>query len=916
MLVQARRTDRSSWFPVQCAGVAVAATVWIGCLLLSGDAEVRKTVSNLGLLAIAMTAAAQCIVKGQRARGRIRVAWRLFGAGCLSWGLGQLYWAWSENVWGREIPFPSRADIGYLAMVPLVVGGLLAMPTASKNLASRARAVLDGLTIASALLFISLATVLETVYRVDESRLEQVVGLAYPLADVVILTLLVLAFMRTRRLDLVPMPTLLLLSAGLVSFAISDSGFAYQNAKDAYFSGDLIDAGWFVGLGLIYLAACRPPLLLDEDSELDAVDKRSAVLLPYVAVVLAILTGGVTLLNEGHLDRRLGWVILVLASLILLRQVVILIENVSLTRNLEGRVRARTEELHRSEQRFRSLVQHSSDVTTLIGRDGVVMYQSSSGAQVFGHDPELLVGRNLVHVIHPDDREVVAAALETTAAEQSASRVVEFAILGPAGQWRQTETTITNMLDNPAVSGLVLNSRDVSERRSLQIELVHSAFHDPLTQLSNRRLFQSRLEQALAAEGQEGGAIAVLFLDLDDFKSINDSYGHAAGDVVLVEVAERLLDCVRVNDSVARLGGDEFAILLEGLGGRSEVSAVAERICESLRAPFRLGDREVFLGGSIGIAGLTEGADDTADNLLRNADLAMYQAKAEQIGSYRWYEPIMHLSVLRRLELDGDMRRAVERGELFLEYQPIIDLASGTVTGAEALVRWAHPVRGVVSPSDFIPVAEANGLIAAIGEWVVDEACRQLRQWQDRRSGPPLTMSVNLSGRQLDSGETADVVSDALERWGLDPAHLMLEVTESVFIGHTERTLGNLRSLKELGVRLAVDDFGTGYSNLSYLHRLPVDVIKIDKLFVDRLTAQPGEAGLAASIVRIGQDLHLVTVAEGVEHRFQLDVLRSIGCDQGQGNLLARPVRPTAFEALLDDDGRLVRSAGSRSDRS
>jgi predicted signal transduction protein with EAL and GGDEF domain len=383
----------------------------------------------------------------------------------------------------------------------------------------------------------------------------------------------------------------------------------------------------------------------------------------------------------------------------------------------------------------------------------------------------------------------------------------------------------------------------------------------------------------------------------------------------LVEVAERLLDCVRVNDSVARLGGDEFAILLEGLGGRAEVSTVAGRICESLRAPFRLGDREVFLGGSIGIAGSTGGGDDTADTLLRNADLAMYEAKAEQNGSYRWYEPIMHLSVLRRLELDGDMRRSIERGELFLEYQPIIDLASGTVTGAEALVRWAHPTRGVVSPADFIPVAEANGLVAAIGEWVVDEACRQLRQWQDRRTGRPLTMSVNLSGRQLDRRETAGVVSDALERWGLDPAHLVLEMTETIFIGHTERTLGNLRSLKELGVRLAVDDFGTGYSNLSYLHRLPVDVIKIDKLFVDRLTAQPGEAGLAASIVRIGQDLHLVTVAEGVEHRFQLDVLRSIGCDQGQGNLLARPVRPAAFEALLDENGRLIRTAGSRSER-
>jgi diguanylate cyclase (GGDEF)-like protein len=472
--------------------------------------------------------------------------------------------------------------------------------------------------------------------------------------------------------------------------------------------------------------------------------------------------------------------------------------------------------------------------------------------------------------------------------------------------------TVTNLLDNPSVGGLVLNTRDISERRQLEDQLVHQAFHDSLTSLANRALFKDRVDHALARTKRQTPSVAVLFLDLDGFKEVNDSLGHAAGDRLLIQVAERLHSCVRPSDTVARFGGDEFAVLIEDASDDIDVTMVAERVLEGLRQPFEVNGRELHVRGSMGIARM-ESDVDGADHLLRNADLAMYRAKAAGRGGFERYDPEMHTELVQRVQLEADLRRALDEGELFLHYQPTIDLASGQIVGAEALARWQHPTRGLVPPTEFIPLAEASGLIRPLGAWVLREACRQAAAWQRANSqrDKPFSLSVNLSGRQLQHAQVVDDVTTALAESGLPPDSLVLEMTESVLMDDSENVLEILRQLKRLGARLAIDDFGTGYSSLSYLHRFPVDILKIDRSFVERLSRTFDNAELAWTVVRLGQSLQLQTVAEGVEDSTQFLALRRMGCDIGQGFYFGRPMEGEELERLLGDELTAARTAAT-----
>jgi diguanylate cyclase (GGDEF)-like protein len=436
--------------------------------------------------------------------------------------------------------------------------------------------------------------------------------------------------------------------------------------------------------------------------------------------------------------------------------------------------------------------------------------------------------------------------------------------------------------------GRVWSFRDVTERRRLEDELAHQAFHDSLTNLANQALFRDRVDHALARVGRRGGHLAVVFLDLDNFKTVNDSLGHTAGDELLVGVTERLEGCLRRADTAARMGGDEFAVLLEDTTGTEEAVEVAERMIAALRRPFLLSGKEVFISTSLGIAVDTPGIE--CDQLLRNADLAMYTAKSLGKGRYEVFAPEMHVAAVERLDLEVDLRRARERNELRLHYQPIVSLHSGEMVGVEALVRWQHPERGLLPPGQFIELAEECGLIEQIGQWVLDEACAQTRRWQlEHPRVVPLTVSVNLSPRQLRDPKIVGDVADALERTGLPPATLTLEITEGAMMHDTEIALDHLHSLKGLGLRLAVDDFGTGYSSLSYLQRFPIDVLKIDQSFVQRIDLGPEESSLARAIVRLAQTLHLTAVAEGVENVEQGTLLRRLGCELAQGYYLSRP---------------------------
>ncbi|HEY2026112.1 MAG TPA: EAL domain-containing protein, partial [Gemmatimonadaceae bacterium] len=446
------------------------------------------------------------------------------------------------------------------------------------------------------------------------------------------------------------------------------------------------------------------------------------------------------------------------------------------------------------------------------------------------------------------------------------------------------------------IVGRVFSFSDVTHHRIALEQLAYRAHHDPLTGLANRSLFLDRVAQALVAAPRRSHLVAILFLDLDGFKDVNDSVGHAEGDRLLVQVAERLATCVRPGDVTARLGGDEFAVLLENTHDVHEIIAVAERIGRELGAPFLLDGTVVHTTASVGIA--TSAHASTPDALLRNADVAMYDAKARHRGHHAVFEPAMHAAALIRLQLDGDLRRAIEQEQFCVYYQPIVRLATGTVVGAEALVRWRHPERGIVSPLSFVPFAEETGLIVPLGRWVLREACLQAQRWSTQ-STDTLSVTVNLSARQLRDAAIVDTVRAVLEESALPPGQLVLEITESVLIQHAQTTLETLCALKALGVMLAIDDFGTGYSSLSYLHRFPIDVLKIDKAFVDPIGDESQRPALARAIASFAQSLQLKTVAEGVERANQAEALRALGCELGQGYFYCRPLPAEEFTEWL-----------------
>jgi diguanylate cyclase (GGDEF)-like protein len=430
-------------------------------------------------------------------------------------------------------------------------------------------------------------------------------------------------------------------------------------------------------------------------------------------------------------------------------------------------------------------------------------------------------------------------------------------------------------------------------------EMRHLAYHDSLTGLPNRALFTEHLERALARARRGGSRVTVLFLDLDRFKMVNDSLGHAAGDQLLVAVGERLRQCLRATDVAARLGGDEFAVLAEDSTSVPDADAVAERILGALREPITINGRELSVTASIGVA-MSDCAENDAHALLRNADLAMYRAKVDGLGRYLVFEQEMHIVLSQRVELETNLRRAISGEEFVVHYQPIVELERGDVVGVEALVRWAPADHLVVSPADFIPVAEEMGLIVPIGRWVMVESMRQVRRWQDAHPAlHRLGLAVNISARQLRQPELVDDVVEALRETRFDPCCLTLEITETALMRDTAQALKTLEHLRALGIRLALDDFGTGYSSLSYLREFPIDVIKIDKSFVQGITHGSEEAAVARAVIDLGRTLKIDTVAEGVEGAHQLDELRSLRCDFAQGYHFSRPLGAEALEPLL-----------------
>ncbi len=461
---------------------------------------------------------------------------------------------------------------------------------------------------------------------------------------------------------------------------------------------------------------------------------------------------------------------------------------------------------------------------------------------------------------------------------------------------------LVNLTQDPDVRGIVMNLHDVTDRKQIENQLVHHAFHDTLTDLANRSLLLDRLEHALNQAARTGIDPAVLYVDLDNFKAINDTLGHKAGDEVLCEVARRIEEALRAGDTLARIGGDEFVVLIEqSVDTMSDARAISERVLEELRSPFELTEHTVTLSASIGIAEAS--GDASADSLVRDADIAMYEAKSQGRARSVLYQPEMHHAAARRFRIDNDLYHTIEKEELRLEYQPVVSLQDERIRGVEALLRWDHPTLGPIPPETFIPIAERKGVIVAIGRWVLSTACIEAARWNQLIGDSlDLSMAVNVAASQLTSADFYGDVTDALDSSGLAPSSLVIEITETSLVYNTRHVAGALHRLRSLGIRVAIDDFGTGYSSLGYLQDMPIDILKIDRSFIDSMQLGVGPPSVVRGVIDLAHTLRLGTVAEGIETRTQLDALRRLRCDLGQGYLFSPPMQPRDVVRILESE--------------
>ena len=615
---------------------------------------------------------------------------------------------------------------------------------------------------------------------------------------------------------------------------------------------------------------------------MDAAERGSpfAALMPYAALMLAGYA--LLMLHKGRFDEPAGliaWVVCISAGLLFARQAIATALAVAVQTGLATRS---------AEARFNALIRNTADVIAIVTPDGIVSYVTPTAERIFGFLAQDIISQRLEELVAYDDRARLREFLVFDLATAGASATIEVRV--PRGDDRQRVVEVhgTNMEDERAIGGRLLNLRDTTDRKGMEEQLKRMALHDPLTLLANRSLFRDRVEHAVAVSKRNGRSVAVMFVDLDNFKRINDSFGHAAGDRVLHKSAQRLVKATRNGDTVARLGGDEFAVLLENLTGREPVMEIAARIVESLQEPLDLPGTDASIAASVGVA--FSSADDGVEELMRNADVAMYAAKSAGKGRYMVFEASMHHAASERREMEGELEKALLEGQFLLHYQPIVELHSGYLLGVEALIRWQHPQRGLVAAAEFVPVAEETAQIVPLGRWVLAQACREVKVWQARLpEGRQVRVGVNVSGVQLAKSDICADIRKALAISEIDPGCLVIELTENVLMQNSEAVLSTLNELKTLGVRIAIDDFGTGYSSLSYLHRFPIDILKIDRTFVERLGGVEGGEDFARAIITLGKTLDLEVVAEGIELEHQLRGLVELGCVAGQGYYYSRP---------------------------
>ena len=856
---------------------SITGTVW----MLTGFGGPRVT-HYVGLISDVPAALASVIIAAatvrHTARGALRTGWNCLAVALalyfLGTSIGTVSWLRGHD------PFPGPADIMFLAFYPGLAAAVVFLIRAAAVRVPWIQLSLDAtIFVVGFGAFFWFLVIRPAALHVEVDFLKQALSLAYLGLDCVVLLILgVLVLTGAGNAGGWRVPLLLL--SGFAIMFLGDILWSLAKVRGYYLPGGFQD--------VLYLF-CYAPVAAAGRAQMRAIAAPARAMsnssdtparaLPYAAMLAAFLV--LVYFARGDIggpSTVMTMIVFALTLLFMVRQGVTLRGDALLRERRAARM---------VEERYASLIANASDVIMIVSSDGALRFASPACERTLGLKPEEITGKSLLELWVGEDGEKVRLFLAEVAATRSGTvGPVELRIERGARRC-VLEGVGSNLTQDPAVQGLALNFRDISERKALEEQLRKLAFHDPLTLLANRNLFRDRVQHALTLAQCGQSSVAVMFLDLDNFKNINDSLGHDAGDCLLQAVAQRIVKTTRSSDTVARLGGDEFAVLLEGIATVTEVGHLADALVDTLGLPFILDGVEVRVSASIGVAFST--SDAGAEALLSNADIAMYHAKAAGKNRHVTFQAQMQDMLQERLRLEADIGRALAHQEFFLEYQPIIDLGTKSLLGVEALVRWRHPEAGILLPGRFIQVAEECGQIAKLGRWVLKQACLDMCAW--RRSiagGNGLRLAVNISGRHLQHGELVDDVAQALRESGFEAGNLVIELTESTTMYNTDANLERFQRLKALGVKLAIDDFGTGYSSLSYLHRFPIDILKIDRSFVSRLTNSDNGPELTRAVITLGETLGLDTVAEGIELEPQVAALLALGCVAGQGFLFAK----------------------------
>ncbi|MEU5213014.1 EAL domain-containing protein [Streptomyces sp. NPDC020742] len=890
---------------VLCGGYA------LGAALGWGSHELALIMGDFGLSFAALVAAVSCGLYARKHRSRFRPAWLLFAVSSGMAGLGNGVWGWYEVVERTSVPSPSPADFCFLLFAPPAIVGLLVLAKRPVTRAGWVCLGLDSWLIAGSLLTLSWSLALaHTAHFQGRSVAQSALSLAYPLLDIVLVSMVLALHFRRSSVHRSAINTAV---AALALTVLCDALFSSPLLREHYRSGQILDAGWFAGSMLLAYAPWVARRAGEEDPDEGAPAARRpqphgsrpitgslAALTPYLAAAVCTLGILTNVLDGRQIDRVVLFTGCTVVLALVVRQGIMLLDNITLT-----------QELAQKENHFRSLVQGSSDVIMIAAPSGVLRYVSPAAAGVYGRDAEELVGSELAALIHPEDlgrvvhevRRFLAADPQDEPTTRIECRFRAGERRAGADRWLNVESTV-----NRHHGGLIFNSRDVTERVRLQAQLQHNASHDALTDLPNRALFTDRVTQAVTGRRASDHDTAVLYIDLDGFKQVNDTIGHQAGDELLVQAARRLGESVRSGDIAARLGGDEFAALITGDGTRDRAARefrileIADRLRIKLSEPYRIDGRDVRVAASIGVAFAESGV--TPAGLLRNADLAMYRAKQAGKGRVELYAPQMQDEVAHRAELATKLRTALHDGAFALLHQPVVELASGRVTAVAAHARWRSAEGILFTPAEFLRVGDRGRLTAdgdraaELDRWQLEEAVQQAAV--RHRAGHQIPVAVRLSARRLlDRALSPKGVETLLTRYGLPARSLVLELSESdprLPLDDLER---RLVALRRLGVRIALDGFGSGHAAIGALRRLPIDVLRLDRGLVDGVVESSRLHKITAGLLRIAGDLGMQSVADGVDLPEQVLALRSMGCTHGMGMAFSGPLDEARLRRAL-----------------